>query len=107
MPDRAAVIGKVYPPTLYAVGREKIREFALATGETNALHLDLDAARAAGYRDLVAPPMFAVVYCGPAMGPPLFDPATPVARCGGPDVDCPDQPSHGLPDLLRHGIWQL
>ena len=74
MPDRAAVIGKVYPPTLYAVGREKIREFALATGETNALHLDLDAARAAGYRDLVAPPMFAVVYCGPAMGPPLFDP---------------------------------
>jgi acyl dehydratase len=74
MPDRAAVIGKAYPPTLYAVGREKIREFALATGETNPLHLDLDAARGAGYRDLVAPPMFVVVFCGPAMGPPLFDP---------------------------------
>jgi acyl dehydratase len=74
MPDRAAVIGKAYPPTLYAVGREKVREFALATGETNPLHLDVDAARAAGFRDLVAPPMFAVVFCGPAIGPPLFDP---------------------------------
>ena len=74
MPDRAAAIGKAYPPTLYAVGREKVREFALATGETNPLHLDLEAARAAGYRDLVAPPMFAVVYSGPAIAPPLFDP---------------------------------
>jgi acyl dehydratase len=74
MPNRAAVIGKAYPPTLYAVGREKVREFALATGETNPLHLDLEAARAAGFRDLVAPPMFAVVYSGPAIAPPLFDP---------------------------------
>ena len=74
MPDRAAAIGKAYPPTLYAVGREKIREFALATGETNPLHLDREAARAAGFRDLVAPPMFAVVFSGPAIAPPLFDP---------------------------------
>jgi acyl dehydratase len=74
MPDRAAAIGKAYPPTLYAVGREKVREFALATGETNPLHLELEAARAAGHRDLVAPPMFAVVFSGPAMAPPLFDP---------------------------------
>jgi len=31
-------------------------------------------ARAAGYTDLVAPPMFAVVYSAPAVGPPIFDP---------------------------------
>jgi acyl dehydratase len=74
MPDRAAAIGKAYPPTVYAVGREKIREFALATGETDPLHLEVEAARAAGHRDLVAPPMFAVVFSGPAMAPPLFDP---------------------------------
>ena len=74
MPVNTAAVGKRYPPTLYAVGREKIREYALATGETNPLHLDVEAARAAGYRDVVAPPMFAVVYSGPAMGPPLFDP---------------------------------
>src|SRR5881397_4215074 len=68
------VIGKTYPPTTYAVGREKIREYAAAVGETNPLHLDLDAARAAGYADLLAPPMFAVVYSAPAVGPPIFDP---------------------------------
>ena len=73
MGDTEAV-GKTYPPTLYAVGREKIKEYALATGETNPLHLDHEAARAAGYRDVVAPPMFAAVYSAPAMGPALFDP---------------------------------
>ncbi len=66
-------VGKAYAPSTYAVGREKIREYALAVGETNALHHDLDRARAAGYRDLVAPPMFCVVYCGVALGPVMFD----------------------------------
>ena len=69
-----AAIGKRYPPVVYAVGREKIREYALAVGETDPVHLDLEAARAAGHADLVAPPMFCVVYCGPALGPALFDP---------------------------------
>jgi acyl dehydratase len=66
-------VGKSYEPILYAVGREKIREYARAVGETNPLYLDLDAARAAGHDDLVAPPMFAVVYSAPAAGPALFD----------------------------------
>jgi acyl dehydratase len=69
-----APVGKTYPPTLYAVGREKIKEYARAVGETNPLHLDHEAARAAGYADVVAPPMFAVVYCSAAMGPAYFDP---------------------------------
>jgi acyl dehydratase len=67
-------VGKSYPPVLYAVGREKIKEYARAVGETDPLHLDHEAARAAGYADVVAPPMFAVVYCSPAMGPAYFDP---------------------------------
>ena len=71
---RTDVVGKQYPPRTYAVGREKVREYARAVGETEPLHLDLEAARAAGYADLVAPPMFAVVYAAPAMGPALFDP---------------------------------
>jgi acyl dehydratase len=70
----ADAVGKTYAPTLYAVGREKVKEYALATGETDPLHLDHEAARAAGYADVVAPPMFTVVYSGPAMGPALFDP---------------------------------
>src|SRR6059036_2569289 len=68
-----AAVGKTYPPAAYAVGREKIREYALAVGETNPLHFDVAAARAAGHRDVVAPPMFAVVYSAPAMTPAMFD----------------------------------
>jgi acyl dehydratase len=67
-------IGKGYPPLTYAVGREKVREYARAVGETNPLYLDLDAARAAGYADVVAPPMFAVVYSSPALTPAMLDP---------------------------------
>ncbi|MGI8411596.1 MAG: MaoC family dehydratase N-terminal domain-containing protein [Solirubrobacteraceae bacterium] len=70
----AQVIGKAYPPLTYAVGREKIREYASAVGETNPLHFDLEAARGAGHADLVAPPMFAVVYALPAVIPAVFDP---------------------------------
>ena len=74
MPVNTGAIGKTYPPTTYAVGREKIREYAHAVGETNALNLDVEAARAAGYKDVVAPPMFAAVYSSPAIVPALFDP---------------------------------
>ncbi len=68
------VIGKRYDPVTYAVGREKIREYASAVGETNPLHHDLQAARDAGYADLLAPPMFAVVYASRSVIPALFDP---------------------------------
>lgn len=74
MPISASVIGKRYEPTVYAVGREKIREYAQAVGEHNPLHTDHFAARTAGFADLVAPPMFAVVYASPAMVKGLFDP---------------------------------
>ncbi len=67
-------VGKTYPATSYAVGREKVREFASAVGEENPLYHDPDAAREAGYGDVVAPPMFAVVFAGRAMAPALFDP---------------------------------
>jgi acyl dehydratase len=67
-------IGKRFAPVTYAVGREKVREYAAAVGETNPLHLDVEAARAAGYADVVAPPMFAVVYSTPAVAPALLDP---------------------------------
>ena len=71
---RTDAVGKRYPPTTYAAGREKIAEYATAVGERDPLHSDLAAARAAGYPDLVAPPMFVVVYQGGAVGAALFDP---------------------------------
>jgi acyl dehydratase len=74
MPLNTHAIGKTYEPHVYAVGREKIREYASAVGETNPLHFEPDAARAAGYADVVAPPMFVVVYASRALAPALFDP---------------------------------
>jgi acyl dehydratase len=66
--------GKAYPPHEYEVGREKIREYAWAVGEDNPVHFDREAARKAGFRDVVAPPMFAVVYSAGAVGPAVLDP---------------------------------
>ena len=74
VPVNTEAVGKTYPATVYVVGREKIREYAHAVGETNPLHLDVKAARAAGHADVVAPPMFAVVYSAPAVAPGMFDP---------------------------------
>jgi len=67
-------VGKEWPGTTYQAGREKIKEYATALGIENPVHFEVEAARAAGFRDVVAPPMFAVVYSGPALGPVLFDP---------------------------------
>ena len=62
MAVNAGFTGRVYPPTApYAVGREKIREFAEAVGADDPVHTDRTQARARGYRDVIAPPTFAVV----------------------------------------------
>lgn len=54
--------GRVFPPTApYLVGREKIREFSRAVLATNPINFDVEAARAAGHADLVAPATFPVV----------------------------------------------
>jgi acyl dehydratase len=57
------IIGKTYPVTKpYVVGREKIREFALATFHSeNSPSVSLEASKKAGFSDLVAPPTFAIV----------------------------------------------
>jgi acyl dehydratase len=57
----------------YAVGREKVREYAHAVGETDQRYLDPEAARAAGFADVVAPPMFAAVYAGTAVFPAIME----------------------------------
>jgi acyl dehydratase len=74
MPTDTSATGKTYPPATYAVGRENVREYAFAVGESNPIHLDPEAAHGAGFADVVAPPMFAVVYAGRAIGPAILDP---------------------------------
>jgi acyl dehydratase len=55
-------IGRSYPPSpAYEVSREKIREFADAVGDPNQVYRDPEAARAAGYEDVIAPPTFAIL----------------------------------------------
>jgi acyl dehydratase len=61
MPLNQALVGKAYPAVRYEVGREKLREFAIAVGETDPIYHDEAAARAAGHPDLPAVPTFAVV----------------------------------------------
>ncbi|WP_168625780.1 MaoC family dehydratase N-terminal domain-containing protein [Cryobacterium sp. BB307] len=56
------LVGRQFPPIPpYLVGREKIREFSRAVFATSPLNLDPDAAREAGYADVVAPPTFPIV----------------------------------------------
>jgi acyl dehydratase len=56
------LIGREFPPTPpYLVGREKVREFARAVFADAPMHTDVEAARAAGFADVVAPPTFAMV----------------------------------------------
>jgi acyl dehydratase len=74
MPIKTDAIGKEWPATTYQVGREKIKEYARALAIENPVHFDVEAARAAGFRDVVAPPMFAVVYSTPALAPAILDP---------------------------------
>lgn len=62
MPVNNDLIGREFPPTTpYLVGREKVREFARAVFADAPQHIDVDAARAAGFADVVAPPTFAMV----------------------------------------------
>jgi acyl dehydratase len=70
-----AFIGRVYPAEgTYLVGREKIREFASAIGDSNPAYRDVAAAAALGHADLVAPPTFAIVLSMKAMEAVVFDP---------------------------------
>ena len=73
MPVETKAVGKEYPSVTYEVGLEKIREYANAIGAGAPVNHDREAAKAAGFRDVVAPPMFAVVYSSPAMGPAILD----------------------------------
>jgi acyl dehydratase len=56
--DRNA-IGRESRPALNEVEKGAIRRFAEALGETNPIYFEEAAARAAGYRSVVAPPTFA------------------------------------------------
>ena len=51
-------IGHELPPSELVLERGRLRFFAQAIGETDPVYTDVEAARAAGYGDLPAPPTF-------------------------------------------------
>jgi acyl dehydratase len=67
-------VGRSWDPASFEVEADRVTKYAEAIGADNPVHSDADAARAAGFRDLVAPPMFCVVYSSVAMGPAILDP---------------------------------
>ncbi len=51
-------IGRTTPPETFDVEKGRLRFFAKAIGETDPVYTDEEAAKAAGYRSLPAPPTF-------------------------------------------------
>jgi len=64
-PEMRAAIGKESDPVTHEVDRTAIRMFARSVGHTDPVYYDVDEARAAGYRDVPAPPGY--------LGTPVFD----------------------------------
>ncbi|MFV0259698.1 MAG: MaoC family dehydratase N-terminal domain-containing protein [Acidimicrobiales bacterium] len=58
-PESAARIGRpLGEPVRVTIDAREAQRYAYAVGDENPIYFDADAARAAGYRDLVAPPTF-------------------------------------------------
>jgi acyl dehydratase len=71
---KTEAVGRSWDPVFFDVDTARIAQYADAIGAESPLHHDADAARDAGFRDVVAPPMFCVVYSSVAMGPAILDP---------------------------------
>lgn len=75
MPVDPGLAGRVLPPTPpYDVSRTAIEAFAAAIGSDDPLHTDVEAARAAGHPDVIAPPTFPIVVAFRALEALLADP---------------------------------
>ena len=74
MPVNPDFAGRSFPPSEpYEVSRVKIAEFAQAIGDLSPLCRDREAAQAAGYPDVIAPPTFAIVITMASSGHAMAD----------------------------------
>jgi acyl dehydratase len=53
-----SLIGKRYAPFMIQIGAARVRKYAELIGDTSEVRQDSQAARAAGFRDITAPPTF-------------------------------------------------
>lgn len=88
-----AAIGRESEPWLVEVDKSSIRMFARAVGHTDPVYYDEEAAKAAGYRSLPAPPGY--------LGTPVYNPKASDAF-GGRRLNLP-QPGRPLHRILNGG----
>ena len=87
-------IGEESPPWTYELTTTSVRGFARGVGYTDPVYFDVDAAKAAGYRNLPAPPTY--------LGTPVFLPGKSHDIFSGPIEGAP-RVEHGLKGLLDGG----
>ena len=86
-PELKASIGQSSAPWTYEVTSTSVRAFARGVGYTDPVYFDVAAAKAAGYRDIPAPPTY--------LGTAVFIP--------GRSDDTFSMPKEGQP-RLNHGL---
>lgn len=89
-----ARIGEESEPWVHEVTTTSVRAFARGVGYTDPVYYDIQAARAAGYRSLPAPPTY--------LGTPVFIPGRSSDTFSGP-VGTRRGLEHGLKGLLDGG----
>ena len=70
-PDKA-MIGREAEGATLNLEAESAKEFARAVGETDPLYLDAEAARAAGYDNVLVPPTYPIAFMAESMNADLF-----------------------------------
>jgi acyl dehydratase len=93
-PELEAAIGQASDPWTYEVTTTSVRAFARGVGYTDPVYYDVDAAKAAGYRGLPAPPTY--------LGTPIFIPGRSDDTFSGPREGQP-RVAHGLKNVLDGG----
>jgi acyl dehydratase len=91
-------IGEENDPWTCEVTTTSVRSFARGVGYTDPVYYDVEAARAAGYRSLPAPPTY--------LGTPVFIPGRSSDTFSGP-VSTRRGLQHGLKGLLDGGTETL
>ncbi len=89
-----ALIGVESKPWTHEVTTTSVRAFARGVGYTDPVYFDIEAAKAAGYRNLPCPPTY--------LGTPIFIPGQSSDTFSGPKDSGPSI-DHGLPNLLDGG----
>lgn len=92
--EMQAMIGWESDPWPYEVTTTGIRAFARGVGYTDPVFYDIEAAKAAGYRNLPAPPTY--------LGTAVFIPGQNDDNLSIPPGSYPPVP-HGLPNILDAG----